>query len=256
MSAGGRGVAIGGGGGRRSGHRPGSADRAEPDGAARRDRRHAEFGAGRRSGGSDRRAQRSNGTVCGSGARVDRRRVGTSCSRRLHAALPRAVLRRASIPRAGSLRPRRARSTVLGDSQVVPPDLSFFDELSQRSRCVGRLRTGLRHRAHEVGHRVQNQLGIAERVRRRAAADPRARPTQIQWKMELQADCFAGVWGFHAQQAKLIEPGDFERRPDRPPPRSATTGCRSRHRVTSCPNPSRMAPPAARQMAAPRSPER
>jgi predicted metalloprotease len=65
--------------------------------------------------------------------------------------------------------------------------------------------------AHEIGHHVQNLLGIAERIRaaqgRRGQADANA----LQVRMELQADCFAGVWANNAQRARqVLEAGDIE----------------------------------------------
>lgn len=65
--------------------------------------------------------------------------------------------------------------------------------------------------AHEVGHHVQNLLGIADKVQRaqeEARSDAEANRYSVH--MELQADCLAGVWGSHAQRAGIIEPGDFE----------------------------------------------
>ena len=66
--------------------------------------------------------------------------------------------------------------------------------------------------AHEVGHHVQNLLGISDKVdaaRRRAS---QAHSNALSVRMELQADCFAGVWANNAQRAnqRLMEPGDFE----------------------------------------------
>ncbi len=65
--------------------------------------------------------------------------------------------------------------------------------------------------AHEVGHHVQNLLGIEERVERaqgRAGSEQEVNRYSV--RMELQADCLAGVWGSYAQRAGIIEPGDFE----------------------------------------------
>jgi predicted metalloprotease len=95
-----------------------------------------------------------------------------------------------------------------GDSQVYL-DLSFFDELSQRFGASGDFAQAYVI-AHEVGHHVQNQLGIAERVAQARRGAPERDVNAMSVQMELQADCLAGVWGFHAQQANLIEPGDFE----------------------------------------------
>jgi predicted metalloprotease len=66
--------------------------------------------------------------------------------------------------------------------------------------------------AHEVGHHVQNLLGIADQVRsaqRRAGSETEANPLQV--KMELQADCYAGIWAHYAKRSRqLLEDGDLE----------------------------------------------
>ncbi len=89
-------------------------------------------------------------------------------------------------------------------------DLSFFDELARRFGAPGDFAQAYVI-AHEIGHHVQHLLGIAERVaewqRRMSERDAKALSVQL----ELQADCFAGVWGYHAARDRnLIEPGDFE----------------------------------------------
>jgi predicted metalloprotease len=83
-------------------------------------------------------------------------------------------------------------------------DMSFFRELSDRFGAPGDFADAYVI-AHEVGHHVQNELGIfAELDRSRAD-----KATSV--RIELQADCFAGVWGNRANRDhKLIEPGDFE----------------------------------------------
>jgi hypothetical protein len=95
------------------------------------------------------------------------------------------------------------------DSQVYI-DLTFFDELTQRFGAPGDFAQAYVI-AHEVGHHVQNVLGIAERVHgaRRSASEDEGNALSV--AMELQADCFAGVWGHHANRdANLLEPGDVE----------------------------------------------
>ena len=89
-------------------------------------------------------------------------------------------------------------------------DLSFFNEMSQRLGAPGDFAQAYVI-AHEVGHHVQNLLGIAEKVNRlqRQVSDTEGNALSV--RMELQADCFAGVWGHHANRERnLIEPGDFE----------------------------------------------
>jgi uncharacterized protein len=66
--------------------------------------------------------------------------------------------------------------------------------------------------AHEVGHHVQNLLGILPRVQQaQQASNDRVASNRLQVRVELQADCFAGVWAHHAEQRwKLLQPGDIE----------------------------------------------
>jgi len=92
-----------------------------------------------------------------------------------------------------------------GDQKVYL-DLSFFRELDQRFGAPGDFAQAYVV-AHEVGHHVQNLLGINDRVARaRGSADANA----LSVRLELQADCFAGVWGYHAQRKNLLDPGDVE----------------------------------------------
>jgi len=88
-------------------------------------------------------------------------------------------------------------------------DLSFFRELDQQFGAPGDFAQAYVV-AHEVGHHVQNMLGIAERVTaaRSNANDRQANALSV--RLELQADCYAGVWGHYAAQRGLLEPGDGE----------------------------------------------
>lgn len=96
-----------------------------------------------------------------------------------------------------------------GDHKVYL-DLSFFNELSQRLGAPGDFAQAYVI-AHEIGHHVQNLLGVAEKVSRLQQRVSTAERNALSVRMELQADCFAGVWGYHAQRNRqLIEPGDFE----------------------------------------------
>jgi predicted metalloprotease len=89
-------------------------------------------------------------------------------------------------------------------------DLSFFNEMARRLGAPGDFAQAYVI-AHEVGHHVQNVMGIAEKVRRLQRQASEREGNALSVRMELQADCFAGVWGYHAKRERnLIEPGDFE----------------------------------------------
>jgi predicted metalloprotease len=96
-----------------------------------------------------------------------------------------------------------------GDRKVYL-DLSFFSVMSERLGAPGDFAQAYVI-AHEVGHHVQNLLGIADKVQRLQRRVSESEGNALSVRMELQADCFAGVWGYHAtHQRSLIEPGDFE----------------------------------------------
>ena len=88
-------------------------------------------------------------------------------------------------------------------------DLGFFSELGRRFGAPGDFAAAYVI-AHEVGHHVQELLGVGRQVNqmRQRASDEQA--NQLSVRMELQADCLAGVWGHYANQRRIIEPGDFE----------------------------------------------
>ncbi|HTO06878.1 MAG TPA: neutral zinc metallopeptidase [Myxococcota bacterium] len=95
------------------------------------------------------------------------------------------------------------------DSQVYL-DLSFFHELERRFGAPGDFARAYVI-AHEVGHHVQNLLGIAEKVSAAQSRGSRTDANELSVRMELQADCLAGVWGKRAnQERKWLEPGDVE----------------------------------------------
>jgi uncharacterized protein len=94
-----------------------------------------------------------------------------------------------------------------GDQKVYI-DLSFYDELKQRFGAAGDFAQAYVI-AHEIGHHLQNLLGVEEQVRRAQGADPR-RANDLSVRMELQADCFAGVWGHSTAQRNILEQGDVE----------------------------------------------
>jgi uncharacterized protein len=101
-----------------------------------------------------------------------------------------------------------------GDRRVYL-DLSFFNELHNRFRAPGDFAQAY-VLAHEVGHHVQTLTGVEAQVRQQQSGDPRAR-NELSVRMELQAECYAGVWGHvagrpgRAQQGKVeLDPDDLE----------------------------------------------
>ena len=89
-------------------------------------------------------------------------------------------------------------------------DLSFFRELSERFGAPGDFARAYVV-AHEVGHHVQTLLGISDEVRAAQARSSQTESNAIQVRMELQADCLAGVWAYHAQRERqVLEPGDID----------------------------------------------
>jgi len=94
-----------------------------------------------------------------------------------------------------------------GDRDVYL-DLSFFQELSQRFGAPGDFARAYVI-AHEIGHHVQNQLGLLDDGQRVAGGSGRAR-NEASVRTELQADCLAGVWGHSAAQRGLIDTSDVE----------------------------------------------
>jgi len=89
-------------------------------------------------------------------------------------------------------------------------DLSFFDELARRFGAPGDFAQAYVI-AHEVGHHVQTLLGISAQVRDAQARTSEAGANALQVRMELQADCFAGLWAHHADRARsILEQGDVE----------------------------------------------
>ena len=86
-------------------------------------------------------------------------------------------------------------------------DTDFYAELTQRFGAAGDFAQAYVI-AHEVGHHVQNMTGVADQVQAAQQRASRAQGNQLQVAMELQADCYAGVWA--AQNRERMEPGDVE----------------------------------------------
>jgi predicted metalloprotease len=90
-------------------------------------------------------------------------------------------------------------------------DLSFYDEMKHRFNAPGDFAQAYVI-AHEVGHHVQNLMGTSDKVQQaRQSARNEAEANQYSVRLELQADCYAGVWAHHAEGAnRILEAGDVE----------------------------------------------
>lgn len=95
------------------------------------------------------------------------------------------------------------------NDQKVYLDLSFYRDMQQKLKADGESAFAYVI-AHEVGHHVQNLLGILPQVHRLQQQNP-AQANALSVKLELQADCFAGVWGYQASRNGLFETGDLEK---------------------------------------------
>jgi predicted metalloprotease len=86
-------------------------------------------------------------------------------------------------------------------------DTSFFDELARRYGAPGDFAQAYVI-AHEVGHHIQAMTGVEQRIRRAQGGLSEGESNALQVRMELQADCYAGVWA--ARERGIMEPGDIE----------------------------------------------
>jgi uncharacterized protein len=87
-------------------------------------------------------------------------------------------------------------------------DLSFYDELKRRFGAPGDFAQAY-VLAHEIGHHVQKLLGVESQVQRAMQTNPGER-NQLSVRLELQADCLAGVWGHSTEQRNILEAGDVD----------------------------------------------
>jgi predicted metalloprotease len=94
-----------------------------------------------------------------------------------------------------------------GDEKVYL-DLSFFNELKERFGASGEFAQAYVI-AHELGHHVQKILGTESKVRAAQQQNPQM-ANQLSVRLELQADCYAGVWGHSTEQRNILEQGDVE----------------------------------------------
>lgn len=89
-------------------------------------------------------------------------------------------------------------------------DLSFYQDLKTRHQAPGDFAQAYVI-AHEVGHHVQNLMGISDKVQALQRRNDKVTANQLSVRQELQADCFAGIWAHHAQRSRqILEEGDIE----------------------------------------------
>lgn len=95
-----------------------------------------------------------------------------------------------------------------GDRKVYI-DLAFYDQLARQFGAAGDFAQAY-VLAHEVGHHVQNLIGVLPRFNQMRQSMSQAEANEMSMRVELQADCFAGVWGHFTAQKGLLEEGDIE----------------------------------------------
>jgi uncharacterized protein len=123
---------------------------------------------------------------------------------------PKLVLFRGAIPTAcGTGQSAMGPFYCPGDSKVYL-DLGFFDTMQRRLGAPGDFAQAYVI-AHEVGHHVQHLMGVTDQVDRLRGRVSQAQGNALSVRVELQADCLAGVWAHHSQQSKQwLEQGDIE----------------------------------------------
>lgn len=123
---------------------------------------------------------------------------------------PRLVLFRGSTPTACGTGQSAMGPFYCPADQKVYIDLGFYETLKNQLGAPGDFAQAYVI-AHEVGHHVQNQLGISAKVDQMRGRVSKAEYNALSVRLELQADCFAGVWAHHAQNARqILEQGDVE----------------------------------------------
>jgi predicted metalloprotease len=122
---------------------------------------------------------------------------------------PKLVLFRGAVDSACGLASAAAGPFYCAPDDRVYLDRSFFEDLSKRFGAPGEFARAYVI-AHEVGHHVQNQLGITGKMAQQRGRASEARSNALSVLVELQADCFAGIWGHYAKQRGLLDPGDVQ----------------------------------------------
>ncbi len=123
---------------------------------------------------------------------------------------PRLVLYRGAVNSACGLGQAAMGPFYCPGDYKVYLDLGFFDDLAARHDAPGDFAQAYVI-AHEVGHHVQTLLGISQQVQKAKRGRSKAEANELSVRQELQADCFAGIWGHHASRSRqLLERGDVE----------------------------------------------
>jgi predicted metalloprotease len=123
---------------------------------------------------------------------------------------PKLVLFRGATPTACGTGQSAMGPFYCPSDQKVYIDLGFYDTLRTRLGAPGEFAQAYVI-AHEVGHHVQDELGITRKVEASRSRMNQTQANALSVKVELQADCFAGVWANHSQQSKhWLDPGDIE----------------------------------------------
>ncbi len=123
---------------------------------------------------------------------------------------PRLVLFRGATPTACGTGQSAMGPFYCPGDQKVYIDLGFYDTLRQQLGAPGDFAQAYVI-AHEVGHHVQNLLGITTKMEQARARVSEREYNALSVRLELQADCFAGIWAHHNNQSKqILEPGDIE----------------------------------------------
>lgn len=123
---------------------------------------------------------------------------------------PRLVLYRGAVNSACGMGQAAMGPFYCPGDQKVYLDLGFFDDLKRRHDAPGDFAQAYVI-AHEIGHHVQTLLGISSKVQEAKRGLSEEGKNQLSVKQELQADCFAGIWGNHASRSRqLLEQGDIE----------------------------------------------
>jgi predicted metalloprotease len=123
---------------------------------------------------------------------------------------PKLILFRGAVQSACGFQQSATGPFYCPPDQKVYIDLDFYNELKSRLGAPGDFAQAYVI-AHEVGHHVQNLLGISDDVHRRQSRASKEEANRLSVRLELQADFLAGVWAHHAQQNwQILEPGDID----------------------------------------------